>query len=344
MGQYLNQGVILHRIADPHSSFSLLLQRPGPRIKFTLAPSDQTTSEEGTIPFEELPVLFGKWAAAMRSEEEALSQPHLPTPDRRHLWVFLHSLQIENIRRFRDLKWKCADDSQGTLLIIGQNGTGKTTILRCLALLLLPRQIASSLLVSPYCRLVRRGEKEGRVEAVFKEGDREVHAHMVIRPQGDGEEITEHWSDSSVDFNDVIRVYAYGVARSYDAEGGQRTDPRLEAVRSLFFYSQPLVSAENVLLKLQALDHMQAQPEEFERALKRSVRKLLQLDDNFEFAIKPCGSRLGRAPETIGAMTFGRPLTSRPARGPSRLPKRTPTYRIFRIHLQKDSQNDTFSK
>lgn len=78
-----------------------------------------------------------------------------------------------------------------------------------------------------------------------------------------------------------------GVGRSYD-EGGHRTNPRWEAVNSLFFYSLPLISPENVFLKLQAVDHMHArQPGALEQTLKRSLRTLLQLEESFELELKP---------------------------------------------------------
>jgi energy-coupling factor transporter ATP-binding protein EcfA2 len=279
--------VIIQRLRN---SYLLRLSRSSQTLAYEISPSANATSRNGSTRSYQLPELFDEWASAMRSEDDAANYVHVEAPQKRHLIARLASFRVENIRGFADLQWTCQDETQKTLLIIGQNGTGKTTLLRCLALLLLPKQIASSLLISPYCRLLRQGQSEGQVSATFVTGGHEIAAHMTIRGHGDNEEIVSHWSDDSKDFPEVIRVYAYGIGRSYDAEGGPARDSTLQAVNSLFHYNQPLANPTNVLLRLQALDKMNVTTESretLEQILKRSLRALLQLNENFEFELNP---------------------------------------------------------
>lgn len=280
-------GAIVQR---PRANYSLRLTRSGENLDFDMSPSATATSRRGGGPSLQLPEIFDEWAKAVRSEDDATNYVHMQLPWKSYSLARLASFRLQNIRGFADLHWTSLDENQRTLLVIGQNGTGKTTLLRCLALLVLPRQVASSLLISPYCRLLRQGQTEARVSATFVTGDQQVDAHMTIRRNGDNEEITKHWSDESERFREMIRVYAYGIGRSFDAEGGPAKDTTLQAVNSLFHYNQPLANPTNVLLRLQALDKMSVKTEQretLEQVLKRSLRSLLQLDDNFEFEIDP---------------------------------------------------------
>ena len=97
--------------------------------------------------------------------------------------MFLTRVEIENIRSIEhlDLSTASTDGPRQWTLILGQNGTGKSTILRAVALALAGSDALVEL-VGDADDWIRRGKRTGRikVEMVTAEGD-ERSAELVIR-------------------------------------------------------------------------------------------------------------------------------------------------------------------
>jgi DNA repair exonuclease SbcCD ATPase subunit len=100
----------------------------------------------------------------------------------------LASLELEHIRGFDHLVLdfearRTADPTLGnTAVIIGQNGTNKSTLLRSIALGLASREDASAMLSAPIGALVRKGSKSGSITVSLRVGDKLVQSTKKCGP------------------------------------------------------------------------------------------------------------------------------------------------------------------
>src|SRR5262245_25603909 len=98
--------------------------------------------------------------------------------------MLIGRIYLQNIRGFRELDIDLQGDSllpRRRTLIIGKNGTCKTSVLRAIALGLCDFQDANALLAEPIGRLVSTGASEGRIEIFGREGAANFHLGLVIR-------------------------------------------------------------------------------------------------------------------------------------------------------------------
>lgn len=132
-------------------------------------------------------------------EHHALPEPFLPakrTPQRAPV---LRSLdRLENVKLFAetppvDQPFPVPSGDQGQwIVLVGQNGVGKTTLLRCLALALASPAVTSKLL-DERLPLMRNGQ-EARITVTFERGRSEIAlrregrtetVHALAQPEGD---------------------------------------------------------------------------------------------------------------------------------------------------------------
>src|SRR5690242_8792150 len=82
--------------------------------------------------------------------------------------MYVHSLKLENIKAFDrlDLTFNRPDGATsyaGINVFVGGNASGKSTLLKCIAMALSGPTIANQQLISP-AGWIRRGEKRGVIE------------------------------------------------------------------------------------------------------------------------------------------------------------------------------------
>ncbi len=90
----------------------------------------------------------------------------------------ISNLKIKNIKCFKEVDISFENengDIKHWSLIVGNNGDGKTTILRCLALGLCDRSSAGGLLTELYGEFLRQGESEGSVEIILKDKNKNTN-------------------------------------------------------------------------------------------------------------------------------------------------------------------------
>lgn len=164
-------------------------------------------------------------------------------------------LILENIRGFRDLNidFTSQNTAKNWSLFLGNNGTGKTTILRTIAIALGDRSHAAGLLLEGH--LVRRNSKnkKGRIRLEFdrfsKRG-RTPSIDIEIKTQGDREVISSYTpSPKNYDW-DKIFVCGYGAGRGVEGTESWSKYRVSDSVYNLFQYTQPLQNGELALLRI----------------------------------------------------------------------------------------------
>jgi hypothetical protein len=136
-------------------------------------------------------------------------------------------------------------------IIIGKNGTCKTTLLRCLAIGLADRKDASGLLAEDIGQLVSEGESHGTIRIatlqIPPERGAPVSITATIGKEGDQDFLKERRPTAGPV---GMFVCGYGVGRSHEGPETGRPYRIIDSVYTLFQYEQPFIGAELTLRRL----------------------------------------------------------------------------------------------
>ncbi len=164
--------------------------------------------------------------------------------------MYISHIRLENIRGFRELEIDLSgeDEPRRRTVIIGKNGTCKTSVLRSIALGLCDLTDANALISEPIGAFVRAGAMDGRIiigvdcgesELTFKSAViREVEKEQVLQPS-----ITPPPARPF--------VCGYGAGRFGVGSDTGRGYRIADAVYTLFDYHQTLINPELTLRRLQ---------------------------------------------------------------------------------------------
>ncbi len=221
--------------------------------------------------------------------------------------LHLKHFRVENIRVFEEFQLEPrlpeSDEEGQWTLLLGDNGVGKTTILRSLVLALADRRLADALfqLLGPSAPFLRQAAEAGRVEVHL---DGHTFGARLARDRRGIEKISDVLG-SEVGFP----IYAYGCQRGSALGGPDRdvTFRPLDDVRGLFDSTANLIHAETWLSRLHfaALEGGGADKEFFEAVRETLVKSLhgvdqLKVDKN---GVWLEGPNVGRAP--LAALSDG---------------------------------------
>ena len=95
--------------------------------------------------------------------------------------MHITSLYLENIKCFKKLTYEFEDDKGASLVIAGDNGDGKSTILRSIAISLCDQWSAAGLLRELSGKFIRDGEKEGVIKLGLISGRKRFEIITLIR-------------------------------------------------------------------------------------------------------------------------------------------------------------------
>ena len=95
--------------------------------------------------------------------------------------MYITSLYLENIKCFEELTYKFEDDEGASLVIAGDNGDGKSTILRSIAISLCDQWSAAGLLRELSGEFIRDGCDEGVIKLGLISGGRRFEIITYIR-------------------------------------------------------------------------------------------------------------------------------------------------------------------
>jgi len=165
----------------------------------------------------------------------------------------LVGIELRNIRGFHDLSLPFAaahDHGQPrhATVLIGKNGTGKTTLLRALAIALADRNTAQALLAQPTSSLITTGKSEALIRlTMLPEGATEpATIEAILTGSGGSVVITwEGWQPATPWF-----VSAYGAGRGIIGTGTGDSGALFNLL-SLFDYRRELLDPELTLRRLQ---------------------------------------------------------------------------------------------
>ncbi len=205
--------------------------------------------------------------------------------------LYLRRLRVCNMRCFRDTDVAFETDRGNPrmlTMLVGRNGTGKTTFLRALALGLCQQKEASGLigeLAGDFIRQGRNGGKGSRAEIEVSLVDPAAPATtyltrtVVERDESGQETVRQETEPADFPWSGIF-VCGYGVNRG---AGHRKTLPseyrRSDAVASLFNDATALADPESVLknLKLAALEDAGGQDRKLFERVSRHLRAVLQL-------------------------------------------------------------------
>ncbi|MFH1469071.1 MAG: AAA family ATPase [Pseudomonadota bacterium] len=166
--------------------------------------------------------------------------------------VWLARVTIEGLRGFDRLDISLLDEGgvpRGQALVIGVNGTGKTTLLRAIALGLSERSDADALLAAPIGHMVANGRTSGSIRLELRDGHGRIRTvSTTIARNGHGDRIEEQRIEGEGRSPGLVCGYGSGRAVEGGAAGkGYRT---ADSVESLFRYNTPFNNIELSLRRL----------------------------------------------------------------------------------------------
>lgn len=161
----------------------------------------------------------------------------------------INRIKLENIRCFEHLALDLISDSSPTpwTLILGDNGTGKSTLLRSIALGLSSPKLAGALFEDAKSTWLRTGTKRGLIRIEFDSGE---SIEITIKLEKYGETIARQKATPDDIVWDKIFICGYGAGRStFGSKSFERYSAR-DSVSSLFDYDAPLQNPELILHRL----------------------------------------------------------------------------------------------
>ncbi len=164
---------------------------------------------------------------------------------------------LKDIRSFPDLEIELLSPAgvKNWAVFLGNNGVGKSTILKSIALALGDRSHAAGLLQDFNGNLVRKGAKDEsgdiRVEFTrFSSGGAVPYIDLSVKSLGDREEIIKYETEPKNFPWDKIFVTGYGAGRGVEGTESWSKYRASDSVYSLFQYTQPLQNSELVLRRV----------------------------------------------------------------------------------------------
>jgi len=164
---------------------------------------------------------------------------------------YLRRIELDNVRGFHSLNLPFETSKASPRMqtvVIGRNGTCKTTLLRAIALAFADEQDASALLSAPNGRWVTEGAKESTIRLDLEPvgGGKSVVRAVKLIANGQSERVELEGDPSEKQ----LFICAYGMGRGHfggEPGRGYRTQ---DSVATLFRYEERLAQSELVLRRL----------------------------------------------------------------------------------------------
>lgn len=203
----------------------------------------------------------------------------------RHTQSLITGLQLENIRSFPDLHLQFihAGEVRKRTVIIGQNSTGKTTILRSLVLALADYAQATVLLEAPNGAYIAQKQKRARIVLEMTSTPTINKRTIILQHQEDREYVLP---ENGVQGPAKVFMVGYGVSRTRTGKGLDvtRSYRISDATRTLFDVEAALTNTELNLRRLQ-----EQLPSNRYQALLKNVQRALGLPADHKILLEKGG-------------------------------------------------------
>ncbi|MDJ0841367.1 MAG: AAA family ATPase [Acidobacteriota bacterium] len=184
----------------------------------------------------------------------------------------LVSLSLENIRCFKqlDLDFRPEGETVKRMIVLGDNATGKTTVLRALALGLCEETAATVLVNHTPGPFIREGSETGTILVTLRDpvNGKSYEIKTRLRKKSGSEEVRQIPEPEPFPWPHVF-VCAYGTNRAQPAQDPADTYRHQDAVQALFDYDAKLLNPELVLLR---------QPPHVRGIMEEKLRKMMMLE------------------------------------------------------------------
>lgn len=176
--------------------------------------------------------------------------------------LYLSRLRLENIRCFEELEIDLGADGQhaGWTVILGDNATGKTALLRSIAIGLCDQASAAGLITESTEGYIRRTKSKASILLSLRDDapadDREytIETNFVRTDCADGssyESVLQETDPKPADFPwKNLFVSGYGAGRGMAGTGDVSGYSQIDAVYNMFTYSEGLQNPELVIHRL----------------------------------------------------------------------------------------------
>ena len=200
----------------------------------------------------------------------------------------ISKLKIKNIKCFEEIEIPFENENNEITnwsLIVGDNGSGKTTILRSLALGLCDAKGASALLEELYGDgFLRQGADKGEIKVTLKDTQNSKEYTIKTIIEGDDEAVSQTRSLESIQsMRREIFAIAYGASRSIMGTRSYDRYALVDSLYTLFNYRASLQNAELGARRIK--DHKNGEWEKTQKILK----KVLMFDERDEIYLEMAG-------------------------------------------------------
>lgn len=198
--------------------------------------------------------------------------------------IYIKHISLNRIRGFRELNIDVFDENNRArmrTLIIGRNGTGKSTLLRCIAIGLCDPEDGNSLIAEPIGQLILEGAKSAEIKIELftdEEAKKSRTITTTLESKNDKEIITKQEPNLP---SQHIFACGYGAGRSIEGQVPLREYRIIDSVYTLFNYEQQMHDTELTLRRLQ--DYMGTM--KYEHAMM-SIKKVLGLSPEDQIVLR----------------------------------------------------------
>lgn len=204
--------------------------------------------------------------------------------------MYISRVHLEKIRGFNNLDLNFCDEKGKPRLrtaVIGENGTCKTTLLRCIILGLCDLPQANALLHEQIGGdLISKGLKKAAITIELKhfKNPKTKHRIRTILVKHEGRDIVQAQSTPKGELVKSLLVCGYGIGRATEGPESGRRYQIVDSAYTMFNYEQTLISTELTLRRLQ--DYLGTK--RFDNTLK-GIKKALGLSLQTKITIKKGG-------------------------------------------------------